>query len=51
MGNKININSLTQYILDQNYIDFAFSNNYSYGAREWECTIKCILCSRTFERQ
>lgn len=34
MANKININSLTQYMLDQNYIDYSLSNDYIYSANE-----------------
>lgn len=35
MANKININSLTQYMLDQNYIDYSLSNDYIYSANEY----------------
>lgn len=34
MANKINLNRLTQYMLDKNYIDYSILNGYSYGARE-----------------
>jgi len=34
MANKININSLTQYMLDQSYIDYSIFNDYIYSPNE-----------------